>query len=164
MYIISLQNKKFQAVWGYWYLPFWCFTFKNIPRPILRAWNNFRNVSASHISVYLKNCIFFLNGALSMADTVRQPQPWWRLRTPYGTLGVATIPWLQPPRHSEAGAPLPAAGREATKGAVTPVPSHPPSRPDFHSFQNHGNGMCKFHNYYANRANRCIPPCSWSEN
>jgi hypothetical protein len=61
--------------------------------------------------------------------------------------------------------PLPAAGREATKGAVTPVPKvAPPSCPDFHSFQNPGNGMCKFHNYYAIRANKCIPPCSWSEN
>jgi hypothetical protein len=42
--------------------------------------------------------------------------------------------------------------------------SRPPFRPDFHSFQNSGNGMCKFHNYYANRANRCVLPCSWSEN
>ncbi len=45
---------------------------------------------------------------------------------PYGTLVSATIPQLQPPRHSEAGAPLPAAGREATKGAVTPVPKVAP--------------------------------------
>jgi hypothetical protein len=37
------------------------------------------------------------------------------------TLGVATTLQSQPPRHSEAGAPLPAAGREATKGAVTPA-------------------------------------------
>jgi hypothetical protein len=36
--------------------------------------------------------------------------------------------------------------------------SRPPSRPDFHSFQNPSNGMCKFHNYYANRAHRCAPP------
>jgi hypothetical protein len=26
-----------------------------------------------------------------------------------------------------------------------------PSRPDFYSFQNLGNGVCKFHNYYANK-------------
>jgi hypothetical protein len=48
-------------------------------------------------------------------------------------------------------------------GNAHPI-SRPPSRPDFHSFQNPGNGMCKFHNDYANRANRCILPCSWSEN
>jgi hypothetical protein len=30
--------------------------------------------------------------------------------------------------------------------------------------QNPGNGVCKFHNYYANRAHRCAPPCAWSEN
>jgi hypothetical protein len=34
----------------------------------------------------------------------------------HGTLGAATTLRSQPPRHSEAGAPLPAAGREATKG------------------------------------------------
>ncbi len=33
---------------------------------------------------------------------------------------------LQPPRHSEAGAPPPAAGREATKEAVTPAPKAAP--------------------------------------
>ncbi len=41
---------------------------------------------------------------------------------PYGTLGGAMTLWLQLPRHSEAGAPLPAAGREVTKEAVTPAP------------------------------------------
>jgi hypothetical protein len=45
---------------------------------------------------------------------------------PYGMLGAATIPQSQPPRHSEAGAPLPTAGREATKGTVTPVPKVAP--------------------------------------
>jgi len=45
---------------------------------------------------------------------------------PYGTLGAATIPRSQPPRHSEVGAPLLTAGREATKGAVTPVPKVAP--------------------------------------
>ncbi len=48
------------------------------------------------------------------------PQPWWRLRTPYGMLGAATTLRSQPPQHSEAGAPHPAAGREVTKGAVMP--------------------------------------------
>jgi hypothetical protein len=50
------------------------------------------------------------------------------------------------------------------RGGNAQPKSRPPSHPNFHSFQNLGNGMCKFHNYYANRANRCIPPCSWSEN
>ncbi len=30
--------------------------------------------------------------------------------------------------------------------------SRPPSRPDFYSFQNPGNGICKFHNHYAHKA------------
>jgi hypothetical protein len=41
--------------------------------------------------------------------------------------------------------------------------SHPPSHPAFHSFQNPANGMCKFHNYYSNRAHRCIAPCTFLE-
>jgi hypothetical protein len=61
--------------------------------------------------------------------------------------------------------PAPSSRKRANKrGGNTRPKSRPPSRPDFYSFQNPGNGMCKFHNYYANRANRCIPPCSWSEN
>jgi hypothetical protein len=42
--------------------------------------------------------------------------------------------------------------------------SCPPSRPDFYSFHNPGNGVCKFHNYYAHNAHRCFSPCAWSEN
>jgi hypothetical protein len=61
--------------------------------------------------------------------------------------------------------PAPSSGKRADKKGGNARPkSRPPSRPDFHSFQNPGNGMGKFHNYYTNRANRCIPPCSWSEN
>ncbi len=45
---------------------------------------------------------------------------------PYGTLGAATTLRSQPPRLSEAGAPLPAAGREATKRAVMPAPKVAP--------------------------------------
>jgi hypothetical protein len=61
--------------------------------------------------------------------------------------------------------PTPSSGKRGNKRGGNARPkSHPPSRPDFHSFQIPGNSMCKFHNYYANRANRCIPPCSWSEN
>ncbi len=57
---------------------------------------------------------------------MEQPQPWWRLRTPYGMLRVATTLRSQLPRHSEAGAPLPPAGREATKEAVMPAPKVAP--------------------------------------
>jgi hypothetical protein len=61
--------------------------------------------------------------------------------------------------------PAPSSGKRGDKrgGNASPI-SRPPSCLDFHSFQNPGKGMCKFHNYYANRANRCSPPCSWSEN
>jgi hypothetical protein len=31
-----------------------------------------------------------------------------------------------------------------------------PFCPDFYSFQNPGNGVCKFHNYYAHKAHRCL--------
>jgi hypothetical protein len=40
----------------------------------------------------------------------------------------------------------------------------PPSCPDFYSFENPGNGICKFHNYYTHKAHRCASPCVWSEN
>jgi hypothetical protein len=40
----------------------------------------------------------------------------------------------------------------------------PPSHPDFYSLHNPGNSMCKFHNYYANKAHRCISPRTWFEN
>jgi hypothetical protein len=60
--------------------------------------------------------------------------------------------------------PAPSSRKRGDKRGGNACPkSHPPARPDFHSFQNPGNGMCKFHNYNANRANRCILPCSWSE-
>jgi hypothetical protein len=45
---------------------------------------------------------------------------------PYGMLRAATTLRSQPPQHSEAGAPLPTAGREATKGTVTPAPKVTP--------------------------------------
>ncbi len=61
--------------------------------------------------------------------------------------------------------PAPNNGRRGNKwGGNARSKSRPLSRPDFHSFQNPGNGVCKFHNYYTNRAHRCAPPCAWSEN
>jgi hypothetical protein len=47
--------------------------------------------------------------------------------------------------------PAPSSGNRGNKRGGN---ARPKSRPDFHSFQNPGNGMCKFHNYYANRANK----------
>jgi hypothetical protein len=61
---------------------------------------------------------------------------------------------------TQRSSPAPGNGKRGDKRGGNARPkSRPPSCPDFHSFQNPGNGMCKFH-----RANRCIPPCSWSEN
>jgi hypothetical protein len=61
--------------------------------------------------------------------------------------------------------PAPSSGKRGDKRGSNACPeSQPPSLPDFHSIQNPGNCMSKFHNYYVNRANRCIPPLSWSEN
>ena len=61
--------------------------------------------------------------------------------------------------------PAPNTGRRGDKrGGNARSKSRPPSRPDFYSFQNPGNGICKFHNYYAHKAHRCIQPCAYSEN
>ncbi len=71
------------------------------------------------------------------------------------------IPTVAAASTQRSRSPAPSSGKRGDKRGGNALPkSHPPSRPDFHSFQNPGNGMCKFHNYYANRANRCIPPCS----
>jgi hypothetical protein len=46
--------------------------------------------------------------------------------------------------------PAPANGKKSEKrSGKARSKSHPPSRLDFYSFQNPGNGVCKFHNYYA---------------
>ena len=34
----------------------------------------------------------------------------------------------------------------------------------FQNFKNPPNGLCKFHNYYGVRANKCVPPCNQLEN
>ncbi len=61
--------------------------------------------------------------------------------------------------------PAPASGKKSDKkSGNSRSKSPPPSRPDFYSFHNPGNGVCKFHNYYAHKALRCISPCTWSEN
>jgi hypothetical protein len=55
-----------------------------------------------------------------------------------------------PLQHPAANAELPL----ATDASVRPK-SRPPSHPDFHSFQNPGNGMCKFHAGFAPRRSCC---------
>ncbi len=61
--------------------------------------------------------------------------------------------------------PTPSSGKRGVKRSGNACSkSRPPSHSDFHSFHNPGNSMYKFHNYYAIRANRCIPPCSQSRN
>ncbi len=63
-------------------------------------------------------------------------------------LEAATAPQSQLPRLSAVGALLLMTGSEATKKAASPV-LKAPSCPNFYSFQNLGNGICKFHNYTA---------------
>jgi hypothetical protein len=61
--------------------------------------------------------------------------------------------------------PAPHSGKRGdTRRGNARSKSRPPSRPDFYSFQNPGNGICKFHNYYAHKAHGCAPPCAYSEN
>jgi hypothetical protein len=63
------------------------------------------------------------------------------------------------------GNPAPSSGKRGDKRSGNACSkSRPLSRPDFYSFQNPGNGMCKFHNYYAHKAHRCAPPSAWLEN
>jgi hypothetical protein len=61
--------------------------------------------------------------------------------------------------------PAPSSGKRGDKRSGKARPkSRPPSRPDFYSFQNPGNGMCKFHNYYAHKATRHVLHSTWLEN
>ncbi len=61
--------------------------------------------------------------------------------------------------------PAPTSGKTTDKrNGNAPSKSRLTSRPAFHSFQNPANGVCKFHNYYSNSAQRCIAPCTFSEN
>jgi hypothetical protein len=60
--------------------------------------------------------------------------------------------------------PAPTGGKRGDKrNGNARSETHPPSRPDFYSFQNPGNGVCKFHNYYSSKAHRCVTPCTWSK-
>ncbi len=58
--------------------------------------------------------------------------------------------------------PAPRSGKRGDKrSGFARSKSRAPSCPDFYSFQNPGNGVCKFHNYHAHKAHRCAPPCDW---
>jgi hypothetical protein len=61
--------------------------------------------------------------------------------------------------------PIPTGGKKNEKrNDNARSKSRPPSRLNFNSFHNTGNGVCKFHNYCTHKAHRCISPCAWSEN
>jgi hypothetical protein len=73
---------------------------------------------------------------------------------------MATAPMTQRSRR-----PAPASEKRNDKrNSNARSKSRPPSGSDFFSFKNPGNGMCKFHDFYGNKAHRCIFPCFWSEN
>jgi hypothetical protein len=56
--------------------------------------------------------------------------------------------------------PAPTSRKKSDKrSGKTRFKSRPPYRPDFYSFHNPGNGVCKFHNYYAHNAHRCVTLC-----
>jgi hypothetical protein len=61
--------------------------------------------------------------------------------------------------------PTPASGRKYDKKkGIAHSKSRPLSGSNFFSFQNPDNGMCKNHNFYGNKAFKCIFPCSYLEN
>jgi hypothetical protein len=84
------------------------------------------------------------------ADTVRAVDALWVARGGHDPMVAAATT-------HRSRSPAPTGGKTSDK-------SHPPSRLAFHAFQNPANGVCKFHNYYSNRAHRCIAPCTFSEN
>ncbi len=57
--------------------------------------------------------------------------------------------------------PVPANGKKNDKrNSNACSKSCSTSQPDFYSFPNPDNGVCKFHNYYDHKAYRCISPCA----
>jgi hypothetical protein len=61
--------------------------------------------------------------------------------------------------------PAPANGKKSDKRSGKRCSkSRPSSHPDFYSFHNPGNGVCRFYNYYSHKALSYISPCTWSEN
>jgi hypothetical protein len=80
-------------------------------------------------------------------------------------LGVANDPTVAAATTQRSRSPAPASRKKNDKrNGNACSKSRPHSGSDFFSFQNLGNGMCKFHNFYSNKAHKCIFPCSYSEN
>ncbi len=92
------------------------------------------------------------------ADTVRAADALWDARGGHDpTVAAATT--------HRSRSPAPTSGKTTDKrNGNARSKSRPPSHPAFHAFQNPANGVCKFHNYYSNRAHKCIAPCTFSEN
>jgi hypothetical protein len=92
------------------------------------------------------------------ADTVRAADALWDARGGHDpTVAAATT--------NRSRSPAPTSGKMTDKrNGNACSKSRLPSRPAFHAYQNPANGVCKFHNYYSNRAHRCIAPCTFSEN
>ncbi len=52
--------------------------------------------------------------------------------------------------------PAPACGKKNDRRNGNARSKSCPSGSDYFSFQNPGNGICKFHNFYGNKAHKCI--------
>jgi hypothetical protein len=92
------------------------------------------------------------------ADSVRAADALWDARGGHDPMVAAATT-------HRSRSPAPTGGERSDKrNSNACSKSRPPSRPDFHSFQNPANGVCRFHNYYSNRAHRCFAPCTYSEN
>ncbi len=127
-----------------------------------KTWHQSRHGSVSlHV---LEPTTTFHAGGCSCRNPTRQPWRWLEPWMPCGTLTAAMTSWSQLPRPSAVEAQLLLARRRTTEGWQCCSKRDPSSSSDFFSFQNPGNGMCKFHNFYGNKAHKYIILCSWSEN
>ncbi len=91
-------------------------------------------------------------------NTVRAADALWDARGSHDPMVVAAMT-------HRSRSPAPPRGKRSDKrNGNAHSKSRPSSHPDFYSFQNPANGVCKFHNDYSNRAHRCIAPCTYSEN
>jgi hypothetical protein len=92
------------------------------------------------------------------ATMVRAADALWDARSGHDPTAAAAMTHLD-------RSPAPAEGEGGDKRASTVHSKNcPPSNQDFLSFQNPGNGVCKYHSYYNARAHRCVKPCAGSEN
>jgi hypothetical protein len=90
------------------------------------------------------------------ADVVKAAEALWDTRGGHDPTVMAAMT-------QRSRSPAPAKGKKShERSGNARSKSRPPSCPDFYSFHNPGNGMCKFHNYYAYKALRCTSPCTWS--